>query len=77
MQGSVFSLGSLIISKMVIITLNWLKLCNLMMMIPGAGNGMEWAFENQKCIEVSLVRVYNGTLVLKTRWKVCLKLPHF
>ena len=34
-----------------------------------AGNGMERALENQKCIEVSLVRVYNGLLVLKTEEK--------
>ena len=30
---------------------------------------MERAFENQKCIEVSLARVYNGSLVLKTEEK--------
>ena len=30
---------------------------------------MKTAFENQKCIEVSLPRVYNGSLVLKTEEK--------
>ena len=40
-----------------------------------AGNGMERAFENQNCIEVSLVRAYDS-LVLKTEEK-SQKLPHF
>ena len=30
---------------------------------------MERAFENQKCTEVSLALVYNGSLVLKTEEK--------
>ena len=32
---------------------------------------MERALENQKCIEVSLAHVYNGSLVLKTE-ETCL-----
>ena len=32
-----------------------------------AGNGMRRAFETQKYIEISLARVYNGSLVLKAK----------
>ena len=65
MSGSALSHGSLILSKRVIITLNQAKLCDLIMIIPIARNNMEKAFENQKCIEVSLEHVYNGSLVLQ------------
>ena len=42
-----------------------------------AGNGMKRVFENQKCIEVSLARVYNGSLVLKTKEKSLSKTATF
>ena len=38
---------------------------------------MERAFENQKCIEVSLARFYNGSLVLKTEEKSLSKTATF
>ena len=38
---------------------------------------METAFENQKCIEVSLVRVYNGSLFLKAEEKSLSKTATF
>ena len=51
-----------------IITLNWLKLCNLTMTIP-CRERHEESVENQKYIEVSLARAYNGSLVLKREEK--------
>ena len=47
------------------ISLNWLKSVILQWQFL-AGNGMERAFEDQECIEVSLPCVYNCSLVLKT-----------
>ena len=38
---------------------------------------MERVFENQKCIEVSLAGVYNGSLVLKTEEKSLSKTATF
>ena len=38
---------------------------------------MKGAFENQKSIEVSLARVYNGPLVLKTEKKSLCKTATF
>ena len=38
---------------------------------------MERAFEYQKCIKVSLVSVYNGSLVLKTEEKSLSKTATF
>ena len=38
---------------------------------------MEAAFENQNCIEVSLVHVYNGSLVPKTEDKSLSKTATF
>ena len=38
---------------------------------------MERAVENQKCIKVSLARVYNGSLVLKTEDKSLSKTVNF
>ena len=38
---------------------------------------MERAFENQNCIEVSLARVYNGSLVLKAEDKSLSKTTTF
>ena len=39
-----------------------------------AGNGMRRAFETQKYIDVSLARVYNGSLVLKAKEKSLCKI---
>ena len=72
MQGSVFSLGSLIISKRVTISLNRLKYVILWWRFV-AGNSMKRAFENQECIKVSLPCVYNCFLVLKTENRSLLK----
>ena len=38
---------------------------------------MERAFENEKCIKVSLARVYNGSLVLKIEDKSLSKTANF
>ena len=38
---------------------------------------MERVVENQKCIKVSLARVYNGSLVLKTEDKSLSKTVNF
>ena len=38
---------------------------------------MERTFENQKCIEVSLARVYNGLLVLEAEEKSLYKTASF
>ena len=42
-----------------------------------AGNSMKRAFESQKHIKVSLARVYNGSLVLKTEEKSLSKTATF
>ena len=65
MQGSFFSLGSLIILKRMAISLNRLKYAILRRQSL-AWNEMERAFENLECIKVSLPCVYNCSLVLKT-----------
>ena len=63
-KGSVFSLGSIIILKRVTISLKRLKSVILRRRFL-AGNGMERAFEDQECIEVSSSCVYSCSLVLK------------